>query len=183
MDKIQTKPISIPFQSDFFRDSGAIGPSRNLSSVRTRLESGAYASVQEWIKDIRLIWVLAQKLFRKGTPLNAMAAHLSEWFERRFHTFPRSQAEEWLLNFNVTRGKLRALVENYAKCGGIMEEVETAVAPEKKKERRIKLAMAPTGSVVVRQSTEAVQTSAVIAPDPRVQKPVVRQEVVNLFDL
>jgi hypothetical protein len=183
MDKINQKPISVPFQREFASDAGTIGISYHLTAVREKLESGTYATMQEWVQDMRLIWLSAQKLFRKGTPLNAMATHLSDWFERRFHTFPRCQMEEWLMKFNATREKLRALVESYEEYGGVIEDVKERVTSSKKRELEdMKPTVVASTPVITPPSSGVVKTSAFIGHDPRVQKPTAHQEI-KLFDV
>jgi hypothetical protein len=193
MDRIRAKPISGPFQRESSRELGLsanIEHYLDLDSIGEQLEDGRYHTVQDWICDVRYIWAAAQRLFREGTPVHAMAADLSTWFERKFAEFPRCLAEQWLADFRSTRGKLRALVDSYPdrrieppapvrEIGPIQRRsspgpIETISPPPPER--------TPSPPRIVGHVTSSGQYRSIVAHDPRTQK-TEKRAVADPFDL
>jgi hypothetical protein len=184
MDRIRARPISGPFQRESSKELGLstnVKQYLDLDSIREQLEDGRYDTVQDWICDVRYIWAAAQRLFREGTPVHAMAIDLSRWFERRFAEFPRCQAEQWLADFRSTHTKLRDLVDSYPeRLPGPVREIEPHQTETRSPPRPVRLASPPR--IVSEVASSSGQYRSVIAPDPRTQK-TEKRAIVDLFDL
>lgn len=128
INKINKMEISMPFRSELTREYGInkdiidiVKTPMDLSIVRERLENNLYNNIDEFGRDVRLIWGNTLKIFRKGSSVYAMAADLSNWFEKRFNNYPRNQVEEWFILFHKTRADLIDLVNT---CPGRERLVE-----------------------------------------------------------
>jgi hypothetical protein len=185
MAKLREKQISRPFQQELSCEHGL--PARiktyvehpmDLRIVQQKLENGMYHTIQEWAKDVRSIWTVAQKLFRKDSPIWAMAADLSAWFESHYRDFPRCKSEKWLRDFTRTRGALSQLVLSYP-----VQQLSSAPDPPQKAviESTVAALEVPLAADVV-TPVKTAPLRSYIAEDPRLMKPK-EPEKPNLFDI
>ncbi|KAK8893854.1 hypothetical protein M9Y10_022283 [Tritrichomonas musculus] len=122
LDKLEEKSISKPFQRNLAENFGLPEPIReylekpiDLSTIRDRLKNNKYKTIQEWGRDVFLVFDNVLCLFHVGSPINAMAKDLRNWFEKKLKNFPRTRNEKWLIEFNSTHEKLQKLVDSYPK--------------------------------------------------------------------
>jgi hypothetical protein len=117
LEKIEKRPISV-----FFRDTPADPryieesldrPTKpmDLRTVRRNITGGAYKTMNDWGSDIRLIWCNAQSCYPPDTPMHLMAFELSNWFEKKWASYPRTEAEHWANKVKKLRSKIRQLHE------------------------------------------------------------------------
>jgi hypothetical protein len=185
MDKLSQKPISRPFQQELTREQGLsakittfIEHPLDLSIVRDKLEDGGYNTIAEWAKDIRIIWKSVRKLYRKDSPIWAMATDLSTWFEKHYREYPRSQSEQWFIQFSRTRADLEKLVETYPDRRIVPEP---QIKPEPKVEMEIEPVAAPT--VIEEAPPVAERKLKLIIGDMSKREKPKENEPPKLFDI
>lgn len=122
LNKLLEKSISKPFQQNLSENfmlpepiNVYLGKPIDLLTIRENLKNDQYKSIQDWICDVFLVFDNALSLFNSGSPINAIAKDLRNWFEKKVKNFPRTSNELWLIEFTSTHEKLQKLVDSYPK--------------------------------------------------------------------
>lgn len=122
LDKLYEKSISKPFQQNLSENFGLPEPIKvylgnpiDLNKIRENLANDQYKTIQEWARDVFLVFDNALSLFQQGSPIFAIAKDLRYWFEKKLRNFPRTSNELWLIEFNSAHEKLQNLVDSYPK--------------------------------------------------------------------
>lgn len=119
MTQMLEKEIAIPLKSMPPPDSheGKLYASSgkdpiDLSKVNEKLLNREYKTVIEWGLDVRKAlntWIAVFQT--EDHPIADMACDLQEWFEKKFHKFPRNQNEQWLMELKKASELCQKLID------------------------------------------------------------------------
>lgn len=84
----------------------------DLHTVTKKLESDSYASVEEWRKDVNLIWKNALTYHNEGTFINSIARELMDVFKNMSETIPKSELDAWMFKVRKMQNKLDKLINS-----------------------------------------------------------------------
>ena len=84
----------------------------DLGTIKRKLQNNEYASVQEWIDDVELIWQNSMIYNNEGSILHVMALELQGWFQNKIKSMPRSKDEEWFHSMQKVTKKMIFLAEH-----------------------------------------------------------------------
>ena len=76
-----------------------------LAEVKRKLLQDEYHTVEDYKRDVNLIWSNAAAYNGEGTLFTDMAREAEYWFEKKMKKFPSSQAEEWTRKIQKTTEK------------------------------------------------------------------------------
>ncbi|OHT01825.1 Bromodomain containing protein [Tritrichomonas foetus] len=135
-EKIEKHPISEPFRdqsnnnnnTDFQFSSLKIKENVDLVTIKKRLSEGHYKCINDWGKDVRLIWSNAQQYYPADMPIHVMAQDLSEWFEKKWLDYPRTKEEQWAKKLKKVQTLISALNESFP--------IDNAFIPEKEETKK-----------------------------------------------
>lgn len=117
--KIYSLPISVYFLNpvdpikdnvpDYFEK---ISKPMDLGTVLQKLESDAYSSVDEWKKDVNLIWKNALNYHKNNEVIIMIAKELMDVFKSYTELIPRSELEAWTYKVRRMQSKLDKLINS-----------------------------------------------------------------------
>lgn len=130
LDKIEKRPISGIFnqQSNLFENHNSKYINKpkkvmDFQTIRKKLTEGQYKTMNEWGQDVRLIFSNANICFKEDSPIYKMAQDLSEWFERKWNDYPRSEEEQWVKKLRKVQESVKFLSDHFP--------IDKAFIPEK----------------------------------------------------
>lgn len=77
-----------------------------LTKVVSKIQAHEYDSVDDWKRDVNLIWSNARKYNDPDSFFVHMANESSRWFNEKTKDFPATQEEEWTAKMQKTTKKL-----------------------------------------------------------------------------
>ncbi|KAH0793635.1 Bromodomain containing protein [Histomonas meleagridis] len=77
----------------------------------TRLEENYYPSVEDWKKDVNLIWKNATTYHSEQTCIYVIAKELNDAFRKLCENIPRTELEVWTCKVRKTHQKLMKLID------------------------------------------------------------------------
>ena len=83
----------------------------DLGKVMTRLEENYYPSVEEWKKDVNLIWKNATTYHPEQSYIYVVAKELFDAFRKLCENIPRTELEVWTCKVRKTHQKLMKLID------------------------------------------------------------------------
>ena len=83
-----------------------------LTTVKKKLTTNEYKSIQQWADDINLIWKNAKTYNNEGTLIYLFAQELEIWFSKKFIKMPRNKDEEWVYLLRKSSNTLTKLAEH-----------------------------------------------------------------------
>ena len=120
MNKLYQKEISKPFQHpvDPKHDNCPdydlkIQNPMCLDKVKEKLNNSQYDKLEDWVKDVDLIWknAIVYNTENQNPFLCLMAEDLSIWFRKRLIFGNNNQAKDWVKNVLSTTKKMHTLLE------------------------------------------------------------------------
>lgn len=78
----------------------------DLTTIKTNLENNVYPTIDDWAKDVELIWSNALKYNGEDTVIAKMAIEMRQWFRRRYETISRSINDIWVFDLIKASKKL-----------------------------------------------------------------------------
>ena len=118
--KMKNYPISAFFLNpiDPVRDKlpnylQAIKPNvpMDLSTVGEKLDKNVYKTIEDWKKDMNMIWANALLYNPRGSPYAMVAEELKSIFKRKTETIPKTEIDEWFLNVRKVNKKIMKAAE------------------------------------------------------------------------
>jgi len=113
IEKLIAWPICSPFieMVDPERDGAPdylekISEPMALNEVKRKLNNNSYDSIQDWKRDVNLIWQNAKTYNGEDTLFAHMAMEASLWFNEKMNRFPTTAEEEWTGKIQRTTKKL-----------------------------------------------------------------------------
>ena len=91
----------------------------DLSTVSNKLKDRKYKTIDDWKKDMNMIWSNALKYNHIGDPYNMIATELMKIFRQKTEFIPRTEADEWMRKIRKLNKKIKNVSEgkvliNYA---------------------------------------------------------------------
>ena len=84
----------------------------DLTTIRKKLNSNEYKSIEQWIDDMNLIWKNAKLYNTEGSIIHFIAQELEQWFARKCAQIPRNKDEEWMLQLRKSSTALMRLASH-----------------------------------------------------------------------
>ena len=91
----------------------------DLTAIKRKLLDGKYSHIKEWAVDVRHVWTSTRRRDDPDGNFDRMAQCLSNWFEKKWNDFPRSEEEDWAQKVQ----KLSALVTEICERKPIRKEL------------------------------------------------------------
>ncbi|OHS94692.1 Bromodomain containing protein [Tritrichomonas foetus] len=150
--KIMDYPISVFFLNpvDPEKDGAPdylekIKKPMDLNTVKSKLESNSYPSIDKWKEEMNLIWKNAMTYNTEGNYIHMIAKELNEVFRRFCETIPKSELEAWTFRVRKTHSKLMKLIES--KPDPTRKQNVTASVPKSQRPTKILLRQKSTNNV------------------------------------
>ena len=84
----------------------------DLTTIRKKLNSNEYKSIEQWIDDMNLIWKNAKLYNTEGSIIHFIAQELEQWFAKKCTQIPRNKDEEWMLQLRKSSTALMRLASH-----------------------------------------------------------------------
>lgn len=82
----------------------AVRETTNLNTIKNHLECGKYKTLDEFVKEVNLMWDSSIKNKNPDNLQKIMAEEAKYWFNNKMKHFPTSKKEEWVYkNAKYTR--------------------------------------------------------------------------------
>lgn len=108
-----SKPIN-PKDDDCPNYYQVIDKPMDLGTVRKKLEENIYRTVEEWKKDVDLVWSNSLKYNKTGL-ITVITADLKEYFDKISRSVSDSVAQDWKTKLSQIRDELETAVKEIAK--------------------------------------------------------------------
>lgn len=82
----------------------------DLNKVMVRLNEGYYPSIDEWKKDVNLIWKNALLYHTDDSIVFIIAKELQDTFKKMCENIPKTELEMWTCKIKKTHSKLMKLI-------------------------------------------------------------------------
>ena len=83
----------------------------NFDDVLEKLNRGEYKAVEDWAKDVNLIFFNVRSRFAPDSPQCAVANYLSSWFQQRTRVYPETEMDVWMASFKKVQEQVRKLMQ------------------------------------------------------------------------
>ena len=83
----------------------------NFDTVMEKLKRGEYKAVEDWAKDVNLIFFNLRSRFAPDSPQCAVANYLSNWFQQRTRSYPETEMDVWMASFKKVQARVRELMQ------------------------------------------------------------------------
>lgn len=120
LDKIEKHPISQIFatqsklfENHFIKYTSKPKKAMDLQTIRKKLTEGQYKTMNECGQDIQLIFSNTTSCFKEDSPIYAMAQDLSEWFDKKWIEYPRTEEEQWVKKIRKVQESVKLLSEHF----------------------------------------------------------------------
>ncbi|EAX92740.1 Bromodomain containing protein [Trichomonas vaginalis G3] len=68
----------------------------DLTTIKRKLNSNEYKSIEQWADDVNLVWKNAKTYNNEGSVIHFIAQEQEIWFARKYKNIPRTKDEEWV---------------------------------------------------------------------------------------
>ena len=83
----------------------------DLSTVSKNLDSNAYRTIEDWKKDMNMIWANALLYNPRESPFAMVAEELKSVFKRKTELIPKTQFDEWMIKIKKINKKIEKTAE------------------------------------------------------------------------
>ena len=70
----------------------------DLTTVTNKLEKNIYKTIDDWKKDMNMIWANALLYNPRGSPYAMVAEELKSIFKKKTESIPKTEIDEWFIN-------------------------------------------------------------------------------------
>ena len=88
------------------------GVPMDLSTVTKNLEKNAYTTIDDWKKDMNMIWDNAKRYNNAGSPFYLIADELKQIFKRKTEFIPKTEIDEWTIKVKKANKRIMKTSES-----------------------------------------------------------------------
>ncbi|EAY22375.1 Bromodomain containing protein [Trichomonas vaginalis G3] len=119
IEKLLAKPICLPFIDlvDPDKDGAPdylqiIKEPMSLHEVQKKLKNNSYSTIDQFVRDVNLIWSNAKEYNGADTLFSHMAMEAKIWFDGKMKQFSNTPEEEWTRKIQRTTQKLLEVLQH-----------------------------------------------------------------------